>query len=84
MARAAPIWMNGRESTQPPRPVSAPNEQLKEAEENLDQYFEHGLRMYERIKGDPEAYAEFKALTALLQKAYDTEQKVDCSSINPF
>ncbi|MDA2938742.1 hypothetical protein MYX75_10835 [Acidobacteria bacterium AH-259-A15] len=39
-------------------------EQLKEAEENLDRYIELALRMYERIRLDPEAYRQFKALTA--------------------
>ena len=38
---------------------------LKEAEENLKQYVELELRVYERILADPEAYARFKALTAL-------------------
>lgn len=37
--------------------------QQKEAEENLDQYLEVVLRIYERIKSDPKAYANFKALT---------------------
>lgn len=39
-------------------------EDLQIAEENLDRYVELALRMYERIIGDPEAYAQFKALTA--------------------
>jgi hypothetical protein len=39
-------------------------EQLREAEENLRRYLETAWEMYERIKADPEAYAEFKALTA--------------------
>ena len=38
-------------------------EELKEAEENLKQYVELELRVYERILADPEAYARFKALT---------------------
>ncbi len=59
------------------------DEELAEAEENLDRYVEHALRMYERIKRDPETPARFRALTASLRKAYDTEQKVDRSSINP-
>ena len=40
------------------------DEDLKEAEENLKQYVELELRVYERIFADPEAYARFKALTA--------------------
>jgi len=39
-------------------------EELKEAEETLDLYLEHALRMYERMKQDPAAYAALKALTA--------------------
>jgi hypothetical protein len=39
-------------------------EQLREAEENIRRYLETAWEMYERIKADPEAYAEFKALTA--------------------
>lgn len=39
-------------------------EQLKVAEENMLQYIELSLRMYERIRSDPKAYAQFKALTS--------------------
>ena len=39
-------------------------EQLKEAEENFARYVELELRVYERILSDPDAYAQFKALTA--------------------
>lgn len=39
-------------------------DQLIEIENNLEQYVAFTLRLYERICGDPEAYAEFKALTA--------------------
>jgi len=42
-------------------------EQLKEAEENFKRYIELSIRMYRRIQADPEAYARFKALTALGQ-----------------
>ena len=38
--------------------------QLNEAEENLDRYLELALRIYERLRQDPAAYAQFKALTA--------------------
>lgn len=38
--------------------------ELKEADENLGRYIELTLRIYERIRNDPKAYARFKALTA--------------------
>lgn len=38
-------------------------EQLKEAEETLERYIELSIQMYRRIKADPEAYAQFIALT---------------------
>lgn len=41
------------------------DEELKEAEDNLDRYVELVLRIYERVESDPNAYAQFKALTAL-------------------
>lgn len=37
-------------------------EQLKEAEEALDQYLELVMRIYERIRKDPRLYEEFKEL----------------------
>ena len=39
------------------------DEQLAEAEDNLEQYLLLMLRIYERIQGDPESYARFRALT---------------------
>lgn len=33
-------------------------EQLREAEENLERYLAITLRIYERISSDPEAYAQ--------------------------
>lgn len=39
-------------------------EQLKEAEEHFERYLELVLRIYERIRLDPEAYENFQALTA--------------------
>jgi len=42
-------------------------EQLKEAEENLERYLELSIRIYERIRNDPQAYAAFRALTASRQ-----------------
>jgi hypothetical protein len=41
--------------------------ELKEAEENLERYLELVLRIYERIRNDPEVYARFRALTASRQ-----------------
>ena len=43
-------------------------QQLKEAEEALDQYFEVVMRIYERIRKDPKLYEEFKALVAERKK----------------
>ncbi|TMA04616.1 MAG: hypothetical protein E6J89_19890 [Deltaproteobacteria bacterium] len=40
------------------------DEQLKEAKENLERYLELALRIYDRIRSDPEAYSQFRALTA--------------------
>ena len=39
------------------------DQQLQEAEENLERYLEVALRIDERIKSDPEAYARFRSLT---------------------
>jgi hypothetical protein len=39
-------------------------EQLQEAEENIGEYLKDTLRVYERIRNDPQEYARFKALTA--------------------
>lgn len=38
-------------------------EELKEADINLQRYLEVCLRIYERLLADPEAYARFEALT---------------------
>lgn len=38
-------------------------EELRAAEENLDRYLELALRIFSRIKADPQEYARFKALT---------------------
>jgi hypothetical protein len=40
------------------------NTELEAAEENLERYLELVLRIYERIRAEPESYAQFKALTA--------------------
>jgi len=45
------------------------DEELEEAEVNLIAYVELTLRMYERIRNDPESYQQFRALTAKLQNA---------------
>lgn len=54
-------------------------EELKEAEENLERYLELSLRMYERIRSDPKAYAQFKALTAS-----NTKATMESYRSNPF
>lgn len=38
-------------------------QQLIEAEDNLERYLTLVLCIYERIQGDPESYAHFRALT---------------------
>ena len=52
-------------------------EQLKEAEENLERYLELLLRVFERFQADPKAYADFKALTDSTRFAYDGKGKVE-------
>ena len=47
------------------------DEQLKEAEENLERYLEVTLRVYDRIRQDPDAYARFKTLTGSTEDRYD-------------
>ena len=47
------------------------DEQLKEAEENLHRYLELTLRIYDRIRQDPEEYARFKSLTGSAVDRYD-------------
>lgn len=39
------------------------DEQLREAEEKLEQYLVLALRIYERICANPEAYGKFRRLT---------------------
>ena len=48
-------------------------EQLKEADENLARYLELTLRIYDRIRQDPDAYARFKTLTVRREEGYDEE-----------
>jgi len=43
-----------------------PPRELEAVSETLDRFIDHGIRMYERIRGDSEAYAQFKALTTPL------------------
>ena len=38
-------------------------QQLAEAEDNLERYLTLVLRIYERIQADPASYAHFRALT---------------------
>lgn len=40
------------------------DEKLRDAKERLDDYLAFVVRLYERIRTDPEAYARFKSLTA--------------------
>lgn len=49
-------------------------EQLREAEENLDRYLELSLRMHERIRNDPVEYSRFKELTGSPGSATIAEQ----------
>lgn len=49
------------------------DEQIKEAEENLYRYIELTVRMYDRIRHDPDAYARFKTLTNSAKDLYDEE-----------
>lgn len=39
------------------------NTEIEAAEENLERYIELVLRIYERIRSEPESYAQFKELT---------------------
>ena len=38
--------------------------QLQDAEETIEQYLQLALRIYERIRQEPELYAQFRHLTA--------------------
>jgi hypothetical protein len=40
------------------------DDQLRQAEDNLEQYLLVVLNIYERIAADPESYAKFRTLTA--------------------
>jgi hypothetical protein len=50
-------------------------EQLKEAEENLERYLELVLRIYERIQKDPQAYSALNGLTASRQNLMMKEKR---------
>ncbi len=52
-------------------------EQLKEAEDNLERYLDLVLRIYERIVNDQHDYSAFRTLTAGLRSYYDIGQKVE-------
>lgn len=55
---------------------NATDEQLAEAEANLIADVQLTLRMYERIRNDPESYQQFRALTARMQNAsFEAPQK---------
>lgn len=55
-------------------------EQLQEAEENLNRYIQLALQIYERIREDPELYAEFKDLTASKSHPSMHDTKADPSN----
>jgi hypothetical protein len=50
-------------------------EQLREAEENLERYIELSVRMYKRITADPESYAQFIALTEEIRASRIKDQQ---------
>jgi hypothetical protein len=52
-------------------------EELQIAAENFDRYLELAVRMYDRIRQDPEEYARFKTLTGRTADHYDGGGKVD-------
>lgn len=60
---AKPQHHNNREITIRDLYPNLNDEQLREAEEILERYIELAVQMYNRIKADPEAYAELIALT---------------------
>lgn len=39
-------------------------DELESAQENLDRFIEHAVRMYRRILAEPEALGRFRALTS--------------------
>jgi hypothetical protein len=49
------------------------DQELKDAEENLNRYLESAIRMYERIRQNPEEYTRFKTLTSRAADQYDGE-----------
>jgi len=51
------------------------DEELKQAEENLDRYLELALQIYDRIRQNPEEYARFEALTASPADRHDGERQ---------
>ena len=53
-------------------------EELREVEENLERYIKLTLRIYGRIRSDPEAYAKFKVLTAS-----KTDPRIEIPRSNP-
>lgn len=54
------------------------DEQLREAEDNMEQYLALALRVYERIAADPAAYAQFRTLTASTGTVRCTRPKGAC------
>jgi hypothetical protein len=55
-------------------------EQLQEAEENLEEYLKDTLSVFERIRNDPREYARFKALTAAYRDVMMKKEKPDPSA----
>jgi hypothetical protein len=60
------------------------SQQAAEAEENLTQYIQLALQIYERIREDPELYAKFRHLTASKAHPSMHDTKVEPSNnLNP-
>jgi len=57
------------------------DEQIKEAEETLERYLELALRIYERIRANPDTYAQFRTLT---DSKPDSSMHDERSSPSPF
>jgi hypothetical protein len=58
-------------------------QELEEAEESLNRYLQLALQIYERIREDPELYAEFRNLTASKSHPSMHDAKADPSNNSP-
>ena len=62
-------------------------QELAEAEDNLERYLALVLRIYERIQADPESYAHFRALTEKIRavscKSSESNTLPDANTNNP-